>query len=106
MFDLLKEVEEASRPICFETIDLILRNKDAEKMISSLNGQQVDDEFRKKILFQLESFLATLEKLAQFWKLIDVDKYSHRKKNYGIYNKDVTTMIPYKTAGGVPIFAS
>ena len=33
LMNLLRNCEQASRPICFETIDVILRNKDADKIV-------------------------------------------------------------------------
>ena len=38
LIDLLRNCEEASRSICFETIDVILRNKDADKIVKELTG--------------------------------------------------------------------
>ena len=36
LMNLLKNCDETSRPICFETIDVILRNKDADKIVKQL----------------------------------------------------------------------
>ena len=46
LMNLLKNCEEASRPICFETIDVILRNKDADKMVQELTGMPVNEAYR------------------------------------------------------------
>ena len=46
LLNLLKDCEEASRPICFETIDVILRNKDADKIVQELTGMPVNEAYR------------------------------------------------------------
>jgi len=78
LLSLLKKCESASRPICFETIDVILRNKDADKMVLRLTGKPVDEAFRQMKVVQLEDYLFALEDLAQCWKLVDDAKYQHR----------------------------
>ena len=45
---LLRNVEKASRPITFETIDLIIKNKEADKIVEQLSGVAVSDELRNK----------------------------------------------------------
>ena len=45
---LLRNVERASRPITFETIDLILKNKEADKIVEQLSGIAVNDDMRAK----------------------------------------------------------
>ena len=46
LMNLLRKCEEASRPICFETIDVILRNKDADKIVKELTGMPVNEAYR------------------------------------------------------------
>ena len=75
---------------------MILRNKDAEKIVRQLTGKAVDNQYRKSKVEQLDAFLTALEQLAKHWKLLNVDKYIHRKKSYGIYNKDMT-MVPHES---------
>ena len=41
-------MERASRPITFETIDLILKNKEADKIVEQLSGIAVNDDMRAK----------------------------------------------------------
>ena len=67
---MLRNVERASRPITFETIDLILKNKEADKIVEQLSGIAVNDDMRAKKAAQLETYLSCLEKLAAHWKLI------------------------------------
>ena len=104
LIDLLKKCEEAARPICFETIDVILRNKDADKMIKELTGKVVDEAYRQKKIKQLEIYLVSLEDLAMFWGFISDGKYQHRQKSYGIYNRDMV-MFPHRKPDA-PFFSS
>ena len=46
LMNLLRKCEETSRPICFETIDVILRNKDADKIVKELTGMPVNEAYR------------------------------------------------------------
>jgi len=86
--------EQSARPICFETIDVILCNKDADKMVQQLTGKPVDDAYRTQKVIELDTYLLSLEDLARHWKLINVAKYGHRSKNYGDYNRDMV-MFPH-----------
>ena len=105
LLTLLKKCELAARPIKFETIDVILRNKDAENLILTLTGRNsIDEVYRLTQLQNLEEYLRTLEKLAQHWKLLKQEKYEHRKKSYGIYNNCIT-MVPYRQPNS-PFFSS
>lgn len=78
LLNLLRKCESASRPICFETIDVILRNKDADKQVKLLIGKEVDEAYRQMQIVQLDQYLLALEDLAQHWKLIKDSKYAHR----------------------------
>ena len=95
MLELLKKVESASRPICFETIDVILKNKDADKIVKQLTGKTVNEAFRQKKIRELDDYLRCLEELAMHWKLINESKYHHRAKNHGMYNRDMV-MFPHR----------
>ena len=64
LMNLLRNCEEASRPICFETIDVILRNKDADKIVQELTGMPVNEAYRQKKIRQLDDYLRSLENLA------------------------------------------
>lgn len=64
LMNLLRNCEEASRPICFETIDVILRNKDADKLVQELTGMPVNEAYRQKKIRQLDDYLLSLENLA------------------------------------------
>ena len=64
MLGLLRKCESAARPICFETIDVILRNKDADKMVHHLTGREVDEAYRQMKIVQLDDYLMALEDLA------------------------------------------
>ena len=46
LLSLLKKCETTARPICFETIDVILRNKDADRMVRQMTGKPVDEIYR------------------------------------------------------------
>ena len=95
LMNLLRKCEEAARPICFETIDVILRNKDADKIVKELTGMPVSEAYRQKKIRQLDDYLRSLEDLALHWKLINEQKYHHRSKNHGIYNRDMV-MFPHR----------
>ena len=95
LMNLLKNCDETSRPICFETIDVILRNKDADKIVKQLTGMPVNEAFRQKKIRQLDDYLSSLESLAKHWNLINESKYQHRSKNHGIYNRDMV-MFPHR----------
>jgi hypothetical protein len=70
MLFLLQEIEDASRPITFETLDLILTNSDADKIVGQLSGITVDMRLRNEKALQLDRYLNLLERLAHFWGLI------------------------------------
>ena len=74
----LERCEKAARPICFETIDVILRNKDADRLVQQLTGKAVDEEYRQTKIEQLDEYLGALEALARHWRLIKETKYQHR----------------------------
>ena len=99
LLHLLQKSELASRPICFETIDVITGNRDAEKIVCELTGRPVDEAYRETKLLQLEAYLSSLEELALFWKLINEAKYQHRFKAYGAYNRDMAMLFPHKKPG-------
>ena len=92
---LLRNCEEAARPICFETVDVILRNKDADKIVKELTGEAVNEAYRQMKIRQLDAYLHSLEDLAMHWRLISESKYQHRSKNHGIYNRDMV-MFPHR----------
>ena len=54
LLNLLRKCESTSRPICFETIDVILCNKDADKMVRQLTGKNVDEAYRQTKRAQLD----------------------------------------------------
>ena len=103
MLNLLVRVETAARPICFETIDVILRNKDADRVVGELTGKPVDEAYRQMKHVQLDQYLFALEELAEHWNLIDASKYKHRTKSYGVYTRDMV-LIPRKADS--PCFSS
>jgi len=70
LLQLLIKCESTSRPICFETIDVILRNKDADKMVRELTGKPVDEAYRQTKIIQLDQYLSALEDLAAHFKII------------------------------------
>ena len=45
---ILQKLEVASRPITFETIDFILKNKEADKLMEKLTGLAVTEEMRSQ----------------------------------------------------------
>ena len=47
LITLLKKCEVASRPISFETIDLVQQNPHADKVVLELTGKEVDDRYRQ-----------------------------------------------------------
>lgn len=47
LLTLLKKCESTAQPICFEIIDVILNNKDADKMVKQMTGQPVDEAYRQ-----------------------------------------------------------
>ena len=75
---LLRKCEESARPICFETVDVILRNKDADKIVKELTGVAVNEAYRQEKIHQLDAYLYSLERLALHWRLISENKYQHR----------------------------
>ena len=75
---LLRKCEESARPICFETVDVILRNKDADKIVKELTGVAVNEAYRQEKIHQLDAYLYSLERLALYWRLISENKYQHR----------------------------
>ena len=91
---IIQKLEVASRPITFETIDFILKNKEADKLIEQLSGVAVTEEMRSQKTQQLEKYLACLEKLAHHWKLIQQSKYEYRCKSYGSYDQNIV-MVPH-----------
>lgn len=91
---LLLSVEEASRPITFETLDVILTNHDADSIVKQLTGITVTMDTRNKLAAQLDGFLKALEKLAQFWGIVKAHKYLHRSKQPGLDDQDMI-LIPY-----------
>ena len=93
---LLKRCEAASRPICFETIDLILGSEYANKMVEELTGQEVDEVYRSMKVVQLENYLFALEDLAEHWQLIDSKKYAYRFKSHGVNNRDLSMFFPHQ----------
>ena len=94
---ILQKLEVASRPITFETIDFILKNKEADKLMEKLTGLAVTEEMRSQKTQQLEKYLACLEKLAQHWRLIQQSKYEHRCKSYGSYDQNIV-MVPHDSS--------
>ena len=104
LLELLKQCEVAARPICFETIDVILRNKDADRVVFEMTGKPVDEAYRQLKIAQLEKYLYALEALANHWKFFVDAKYMHRMKSYGVYGRDIV-MIPYRKTDA-PYFSS
>ena len=43
---------------------MILRNKDADKMVHHLTGREVDEAYRQMKIVQLDDYLMALEDLA------------------------------------------
>lgn len=72
---LLKKCEVAARPISFETIDVVLQNALADKIVKELTGKSVDEQYRQMMIVQLENYLFSLEDLAEHWKLVSSSKY-------------------------------
>ena len=67
---ILQDVERTSKPITFETLDLIAGNQEADKLVMELIGKEVDEKYRYEKQMQLEEFLLALQRLADYWKLI------------------------------------
>ena len=75
----MQDVERTSKHIAFETLDLIAGNQEADKLVMELIGKEVDEKYRYEKQMQLEEFLLALQRLAEYWKLIQERKYSHRR---------------------------
>lgn len=65
-------------------------------MVMELTGKPVDEAYRQLKISQLEDYMAALESLGKHWKLFAEGKYMHRAKTYGVYSRDIGTMIPYR----------
>ena len=43
---ILQDIERTSKPISFETLDIVAGNREAEKVVAELIGREVDDKYR------------------------------------------------------------
>ena len=63
----MQDIERTSKPISFETLDIVAGNREAEKVVAKLIGREVDDKYRYRQRMQLEDFLLALQRLAEYW---------------------------------------
>ena len=59
-FEILQDIERTSRPIKFETLDIVAGNRQADKVVSQLIGREVDEKYRYRQRMELEDYLMAL----------------------------------------------
>ena len=94
--EILEDVERTSKPISFETLDIVAGNREAEKVVAELIGREVDDKYRYRQRMQLEDFLLALQRLAEYWQMISERKYAHRRVSHAIYDGAIAELVPHR----------
>ena len=93
--EILQDVERTSRPISFETLDIVAGNREAEKVVAQLIGREVDEKYRYRQKMELEDYLMSLQRLAEYWQMISERKYYHRKVSHAIYDGAIAELVPH-----------